>query len=221
MPSKRSALLSLAVIALTATAAEAQVGVAARASTLGIGAELSYRVNRTVGLRAGGNFGSLTRTADIEGIEYDVKPKFSNGTAIVDLHPFGGSFHLSAGMVLNSNEGEVEARLNGPITIGQQTYQPDQVGELTGLIDYEKKTAPYLGLGFGGQGRISFLFDVGVVFSGHPRVGLTGGGNLTGQEKVIFDQNVEAEVAEIQAKIDDEKYLKYYPVVSLGIRIGF
>lgn len=210
------------ILAVTLSApAVAQVGIGIRASTLGVGGEISLRPSRYLGLRAGGQYLRFTRTATIEGIDYDMTPKLQSGTAILDLHPFGGSFHLSGGMVWNSNQGDVVARLAGPITIGGQTYQPDQVGSLTGKVAYDTDYAPYAGLGFAGRGRVSLLFDLGLVFSGYPTVSLTGSPNLTGVEKDVFDQNVAQEVADIQADIESRSYLKYYPVVSLGLRFGF
>jgi hypothetical protein len=210
----------LAATALAAPPAAAQAGIAVRGSTLGLGAELSWRASPTLGLRGGLNHFSFTRTETIEEILYDIEPRLQSGTATLDLHPFGNAFHLSGGLVLNRNEGRLVATLTGPVTIGNQTYQPSEVGSLTGLVDYQTRVAPYLGLGFSGRGRVSFLFDVGVIFSGHPRVGLTGTTSLTGQAKVVFEENVQREIAAVQAEIDGEKYLKYWPVVSLGIRIG-
>ncbi len=218
---KRHAFIAFGLVTTLAVSADAQVGISLRAGTLGVGGELSVRPSRYLGLRVGGNYFSFTRSATIEGIAYDLNPKFESGSAIADLHVFGGAFHLSGGMVWNSNEGNVVAQLTGPITIGANTYQPSDVGSLTGLVNYETRYAPYAGLGFGGRGRVSLVFDAGVVFSGYPRVSLTGTSNLTGQAKTIFDQNVAQEVAEIQTEIESRKYLKYYPVVSLGLRVGF
>lgn len=217
---KRCAV-AVAAFFLPAAIASAQVGISVRAGTLGVGGELSIRPSKYLGLRAGGHYFTTTRTATIEGIAYQLTPKLQNGTAILDLHPFGGSFHLSGGMVFNRNEGAVAAQLTGPITIGPQTYQPAEVGELTGLVRYQDRYAPYAGLGFGGRGRVSFLFDLGVVFSGFPQVSLQGGSSLTGTAKTIFDQNVQQEVNEIQTEIESRSYFKYTPVVSFGLRVGF
>jgi hypothetical protein len=48
----------------------------------------------------------------------------------------------------------------------------------------------------------------------------TSASRLTGPEKLAFDQNVQQEIQSIQADIDSRGYLRYYPVVSLGLRIG-
>lgn len=214
-------ILALTIgLAAVAAPASAQVGIGLRASTLGIGGEISIRPSNYIGLRAGGHYLTFSRQATIEGIAYDMTPRLKSGMATLDLHPFGGSFHLSGGLLWNTNEGLVEAQLTGPVTIGAQTYQPSEVGALTGVVDYTSKYVPYAGLGFSGRGRVSLLFDVGVAFSGHPQVALTGETNLTGQAKVVFDQNVQQEIQAIQADIDGRSYLRYYPVVSLGLRIG-
>ena len=218
---KRIALLALVLSGATVSAAPAQVGISIRAGTLGVGGELSLRPNRYLGLRFGGNYLTFTRSATVSGIAYDLTPKLESGSGILDLHPFGNSFHLSGGMLWNSNQGSVVARLTGPITIGPQTYQPSDVGSLTGRVSYANHYAPYAGLGFGGRGRVSLLFDLGLVFSGFPHVSMTGNTNLTGQAKAIFDQNVIQETQDIQADIESRKYLKYHPVVSLGLRVGF
>lgn len=215
-------VIPVGMLLLTAAPAalHGQVGIAARVSTLGIGAELSFRPGRHLGLRLGGNYFQFSKDATIEDISYHATPHFENGTAILDLHPFGGSFHLSGGLLLNYNEGRLVAVLANNITIGDSTYTPAQVGSLTGTLSF-KHAAPYLGLGFAGRSRIAFLFDLGVGFTGKPRVALVGETNLTGQAKDQFDTNVQQEQADAQAKIDEHKILRYHPVVSFGIKFRF
>lgn len=216
----RAILMTAMVLAAVARAGAAQVGLAARASTLGLGAELSLRAGRNVGLRLGGNYLQFSKDKTIEDIAYHVTPHFENGTAILDVHPFGSAFHLSGGLLLNYNEGRLVATLANNIQIGDQTYPPDQVGSLTGTLTFNQ-TAPYVGFGFAGNSRIALLFDLGVGFTGKPAFDLVGDTNLTGQAKTEFDANVERERAEVQAKIDDQKWLRYHPVVSVGIKVGF
>jgi hypothetical protein len=209
------------VLLLSGTAAlHAQVGLGVRASTLGIGAEASYRISRNFGVRLGGNYLQFSRDATIEDIDYHLTPHFENVTAILDLHPFGSSFHLSGGVLLNYNEGRMVARLNHDIEIGGDTYTPQEVGSLTGTVGF-KKAAPYLGIGFAGRSRVAVLVDLGVGFTGTPRLDLVGTTNLTGAAKDQFDANVEQERQEAQAEINDHKILRYHPVVSLGLKISF
>lgn len=199
---------------------QGQVGLAVRASTLGIGGELSFRAARNLGIRLGGNYLQFSRDATVENIDYHLTPHFENGTAILDFHPFGGSFHLSGGLLLNYNEGDMVATLNQNIEIGDSTYTPQQVGSLTGTVSF-KKTAPYLGLGFAGRSRVAILFDLGVGFTGTPQVELLGDTNLTGAAKTAFDANVVKEQQQAQTEIDSHKILRYHPVVSLGVKVSF
>ncbi len=198
----------------------AQVGIAARASTLGAGAELSYRLSKLVGVRVAGNLLEFSRDATIDNIDYHITPHFENGTAIVDLYPLGGAFHVSGGLLLNRNEGRMVARLNENLEIGGQTYTPSEVGSLEGTVSFQK-SAPYLGVGFGGRGRFALLFDLGVGITGTPRVSLVGTTPLTGAQKVEFDARVAQEQADVRAEIDGKSYLKFHPVVSFGLRVGF
>jgi hypothetical protein len=211
--------LLVALVVLPAGLA-AQFGLAVRGSTLGIGLEASYRVNRILAIRGGGNYLEFSRDATIEEIDYTARPHFENGTVMLDLFPMGGSFHLTGGLMLNRNEGVLDARLNQNIEIGGQTYTPDQIGSLTATVDF-KKTAPYLGIGFAGQGRVAFLFDLGVGFTGTPRIHLAGTTPLTGPEKAEFDARVAQEEQELRADIEDKSYLKYHPVVALGVKVRF
>ena len=105
----RAAAAALVLLGGGSSSGIAQVALAARASTLGLGAELSFRVAPNVGIRLGGNYLQFSADRTIEDIQYHVTPHFENGTAILDLHPFGGPFHLSGGVVLNYNEGELVA----------------------------------------------------------------------------------------------------------------
>ena len=216
----RAVLVAAIALPGAARLARAQVGLAARASTLGLGAELSLRAGRNIGLRLGGNYLQFSKDKTIEDIAYHVTPHFENGTAMLDVHPFGSAFHFSGGLLLNYNEGRLVATLANDIQIGDQTYTPQEVGSLTGTVTFNQ-TAPYLGFGFAGRSRIAFLFDLGVGFTGKPAFDLVGDTNLTGAAKAEFDANVEREREEVQAKIDDQKWLRYHPVLSFGIKVGF
>ncbi|HEV8598666.1 MAG TPA: hypothetical protein VGQ69_04845 [Gemmatimonadales bacterium] len=216
----RATVFFALVFQLAAAAARAQVALAVRASTLGIGAELSFRAARNVSLRLGGNYLEFSRDATIEDIDYHVTPHFENGTAILDVHPFGGAFHLSGGLLLNYNEGELSATLADDIVIGGQTYTPQEVGSLRGSVAFNK-TAPYLGIGFAGRSRIALLFDLGVGYTGRPKVDLLGQTTLTGAAKDEFNARVEQERQEIEAELNRREYLRFHPVVSLGLKFAF
>lgn len=211
---------ALALALLAPTTLNAQFGIAARASTLGFGGEISYRINRIVGLRVGGNYFTLSRDATIKDIDYHLTPRLENGTAILDLYPMGGALHLSGGLLFNRNDGRMVATLNHNVDIGGNTYAPSQIGSLIGTVDF-RKTAPYVGIGLAGRGTIAVLLDLGVGLTGTPRVDLVGVTPLTGSQKAQFDADVAQELAQVRAEIDGKSYLKFHPVISLGLKIGF
>lgn len=210
--------IALAATIVAAAPSHAQVGVGLKVSTLGIGGELSVPVVPRVALRGGANVFSFSRDDEIEGINYDITPKLRNGAAYLDLHPLASAFRLTGGVVYNKNRVNIKAVPVAPIEIGNMIFQPTEVGALNGRIDVND-FSPYLGLGFGGKGRVSFTFDIGVVFHGTPKASLVGTTPLTGAAKVTFDQEVARELADLQQAIDDESLAKYYPVISFGLVI--
>ena len=210
----------VAMVALIALPSRlgAQVGLAARASTLGIGAELTVRPSRYFGLRLGGNYFQLSGDVTIESNRYTATPHFENGSALLDLYPFGGPFHLSGGVILNYNEGRLVADL--PVTIDGRTYSPEQVSELGGSVTFNR-AAPYLGIGLAGESRITVVVDLGVGLTGTPIVGLNVQSSLEGAERTELDARIGREQERVQAEINRHSWLKYHPVLSLGLKLGF
>ena len=164
-----------------------KISLAARVSTLGVGIEGSLLVAPVLALRVGYNGYSYSRTQTSQDVTYDGKLKLSNVTALADLYPSkSGSFHLTGGLVFNSNTITAHGKPSGSgstqtYTLNGTTYSAADVGSLDGRATFSK-TAPYLGIGFGkpaGSSPVQFLFDVGVVFQGKPHLSLTRSGGLT------------------------------------------
>jgi len=192
--------------------------IAAVASTLGLGGELSGRANPIVGIRGGYYLFGWSTTDEIEGISYDLKPKLRNGTALLDLYPGGGWFRLSGGVVYGGTEVKAVGQLSGPVTIGSTTYPAAAVGALNGRAYYTNGIRPYAGIGIASSARITVTFDVGVVFSGYPVVDLTADSPLTGDALTQLEQNLQAEEEQIEAEIRTRTWAKFYPAVSLGVK---
>ena len=78
--------------------------------------------------------------------------------------------------------------------------------------------APYVGLGFGNVGKkgIRFFADLGVAFQGAPEVALAASGPI--KDNPVFQAELAKEAASVE---DDISWAKFYPVLSLGIAIGF
>jgi len=214
--------LLVAALLLAAAPVAAQVSIGVRASTLGIGVDVGYRLTSRLGVRAGGNAFSFTREEEIEGIDYELKPDLKSFGGMVDFYPFGKVLHLTGGMLVNDNAASAVATNTGSIEIGNRTYSSSEIQELRGDLEWSKSTAPYLGFGLNSGGTVGIAFEAGVAFSGTPTVTLSGTTSLTGAQKTEFDQAVLDEQAEVRAWIDDnERWTKYYPVAALGVRIRF
>jgi hypothetical protein len=209
--------LTLAAVALPA-ALSAQVAVAGRAGTLGVGGEAGLELTRQIGLRGGVNFQPWEPTIELDEVEFTVQLPSPTYHAMVDLYPMGGGFRLSGGLTWFSSSVEVTARPTEPVEVGDQTYSPQEVGELLGEFE-TKEMAPYVGLGFGrlgGRRGVGFLLDLGVAFHGEPSVSLSATGPLSNQ--AAFQANLAEEEANIN---EDARKYRVYPVLAIGLAIGF
>lgn len=208
----------LTVLALVPTAARAQevgIGVAAHLGTLGIGADVAVSVHPNIGFRAGGNIFPFGISIESSDVDYDLSLPSPQFLLLADLYP-AGAFRFSGGLMISSSDFELEAKLAEPVEIGGTTYTPAQVGSLTGTFG-TRTVSPYLGIGFGNPARtrLGFFFDLGVAFHGTPEVSAVASGPVALLPG--FQQDLDAEVAEIQDDVDE---WKFYPVLSVGIAFG-
>ena len=206
---------------------EDTAGFAVRASTLGIGGELTLPLNEKVNVRVGLYGLNVNRDETADNINYALKAKLFSTGAMLDYYPFAGIFHLSAGAFYTGNKVVGDAVSGQNLEIGNRTYTPDEVGTLHGKVKVNT-LAPYAGFGWGkvtgGKKRYKFLFDLGVMFHGTPKVELTpeiptdSPLNLDPVQRAEFDANLDQEIAAFQG---DVAGYKFYPVVSLGFGIKF
>jgi len=209
---------NLVSLALPAQAQRPSVTVGVNGGTLGAGGDVALGLNKMIAVRAGGHFASVKPSLDVEGITYNGALKWKNGQFLLDLHPMGNALRLSTGLFLNGNKINIAVDPASSVTLGGQTYAAAEIGTLSGAVTFQT-AAPYFGLGFGSSGKIGFGVDLGVVLQGKPRVAYTGTTTLTGAAQQQFNQNVAAEMAQIQAKVDDFSLVRYYPVLSAGLMV--
>ncbi len=214
-------LAALAVATVPSEAGSRRVAVTAKAGTLGLGAELNLKLVPRVNARVIGQLFALDRDDTIGDVEYDVGVNLESFGALVDLHPFKGRFHLSAGVLSNGNEFETVARLTpaAVYTIGGTTFTGAELGDLRGIVEFDSMS-PYFGIGWGnpfreGKGRVGFSIDLGVIDQGAPAVDLVASNPLGIPG---LDQEVEAEELVLE---DDLSNFEYYPVLSVGVSFRF
>jgi hypothetical protein len=213
-------LLPLLALSATPLAAQADLSIAVRAGTMGVGGEVAKLILPNVAVRVGVHTLTYTIARTKRDIAYDVEAKFSGMTALVDLFPSKrGTFHFTGGLMTAPIEIDGTGQpTDGTYTFNGRDYTAAEAGTVVGEVRWPK-TMPYAGLGFGspasGSGRIVAVLDFGVGF-GAPTLGLTASSAVPGS---TLAQDVAVERDEIQRDLD--KYLKLYPVASFGLGVRF
>jgi len=214
--------LGLFLTALLVARAASAAGVGVRAGTTGIGGDIGFRLVPTLSARIGYSYLGFSTTVDSTDMQYDAKPKLSNGNLFLDWSPLG-PFRITGGLILNANKVDVTAQQkNGSYTLGGVTFPAVLISSVTGTVKSGNSAAPYLGIGYGnvaGAG-INFYFDLGVMFQGSPQATLTA--NCTSAVTAAGCDVIQASAAREAVDLQNSlKNFKYFPVASIGITIGF
>jgi hypothetical protein len=201
-------LVVLATVFFAATAAQA-AGVGVRVGTTGVGGDVAWGVLPTVSARIGYSALSWSRRYDTNVATYDGKLKLSNLSALAEFHPLGPVFRISGGLIFNTNKFE---------STGQPSSGP---GSFNATVESGRKAAPYLGIGFGrvaGTG-IGLYGDLGLMFMGSPKA--TVNANCSGLT-ALQCSTLQGQAASEQARLqDDMKSFKAFPVLNIGVSVGF
>ncbi|MBI3899701.1 MAG: hypothetical protein HY308_15605 [Gammaproteobacteria bacterium] len=210
----------LAGLLLTGTAnAAGEFGLGVKAGTLGFGLEGIYSLSEQFNLRGGFNKYSHDGDEDASGIRYDGELDLQTAGLMLDWHPFSGTFRISIGIFNNQNEVTLTATPTSDQTIGGSTFTASEIGTLSGKVEF-KKTAPYLGIGWGnavGKGnRFSFNFELGALFQGSADVTLSSDGTLA--DDSTYQAALRTEEQEAEDDLDD---FKIYPVIAFGMSYRF
>ena len=190
--------------------------------TTGIGVDLTFGVNNYVNLRGGFNYGAFTWKTKLGSTKYDMDVDMVTLPILLDIHPLGGNFHLTAGLYIQP---DVSADINATPTsdkqIGEHTYPPEVIGTLRGEVEAKNAVAPYLGIGFGntvGEDRLLTLhLEIGVIFQSYDSTLTSDGAGMT-TKLDTFREDLKKEEKNIQ---DDLNKLGIFPVVTLGLAWHF
>jgi hypothetical protein len=204
--SKKYAVMGLALMA-AGSAYGAGIGV--RAGTTGLGADVAWSIAPTLSARLGYSGLKWDRDVSTNLVRYDGKLKLSNFNTFLDFSPLG-PFRLTGGLVFNGNKFDV---------LGDPGFGSGS--SISGTVKSGKSAAPYLGIGYGnvsGMG-VNFYADLGIMFQGSPRASLTAN---CGSLSVANCTTLQNQAATEQARLQDElKSFKYYPVLNIGLTVGF
>ncbi|MEO0411433.1 MAG: hypothetical protein AAF221_06310 [Pseudomonadota bacterium] len=186
----------------------------------GLGAEVTYGLSHIVRVRAGGYGFKAGFDASTRDVAYDMDLRLLSGAGYLDVHPFGGRFRFTAGMVYNANRADAAGSVAQELTFGDNTFTPAQVGTLQGSVHF-RQWSPYAGIGWGSplskESNWAFEADLGVIYQGRPVVDLMSvDGELSSDPTLI--QAIEDEEQELQSDID---FFRFYPILSLGVAYTF
>lgn len=222
-----TALTAAILISLPAVGSAQGFGVAARAGTMGIGAEAAVGVGSMLAFRGG--MGLIPFSIDASrfwdlGPDVNVRMKLPKTwyNLGVDLI-VGGGFRIGAGILFKPDDATVSAALapDATIDVGGQTYTGSDVGEILGTLN-AKNQAPYGLIGFGNQVRsgVGLFLDVGLAFLGDPAVTLESrGGDPAITDSAEFKQRLAEEERNLNNDLPSWAK-KYWPIVNLGIKVG-
>jgi len=219
--------ISAGVVALVLAApllARADVGIYAKGGTLGVGGGVGVGITDSIRLRAGYTALNISRDISDTDVDYSGDLKLGGGEALVDWHPFAGSFRITGGLTFNRNKVTADGKPSGgTYTLNDHTYTTAEIGSLDGTVKF-KSTAPYLGVGWGDvvdkAGHFSFIADIGILFQGSPdtKLNVNCGTAVSAMQCAQINSDVKAEERDLNDKADD---YKYWPVVSLGVAYRF
>ena len=187
--------------------------------TLGVGPEITYRLNPLIGVRASATFLGFSGHGNVRNFRYDGHVRLRSYGGTIDLHPFASGFRLSAGLRSTAdNRVRFSGRGRGSQTYGGVTYPADAAGTIDGVIR-TRDVAPLATIGYAHAGLGGFVFgiDGGVMFHGSPRVADIA---TTGQlaTNPLAQAQVATAVRQLRDRVDD---YRYYPVVQLSLGYRF
>lgn len=214
-------IAAIGALLLPAVAAAEGLNLSVRASTLGLGYEAGYAFNDYLNLRVAFNNYSYDYDTTEDGIDYTFDLELESRAYLLDVHPFAGSFRITAGMLDNKNRLDGQAEPAGTYNINGVDYTGDEIGTLFSTVRLGEDNPLYVGIGFSqplGESGWGFGFDIGAVMMGDSDVELLATGPITTADP-DFAANLEAEEAEVEDEINGD--FDTYPVVALGFTYQF
>ena len=213
----KAGFVGVVVGALSVCSADAGVGVAVKVGTLGFGTDLTVGVSERTNVRLMYNTASYDFVRDEDAGEVQTDFDWQSYGALIDWHPAGGGFRISAGLFKNDNVVDLTGDLDDTVNLGGVDFA---LSALVGQVTFED-VAPYIGFGFGNaldeEGRWHFTCDFGLLFQGEPSVDAAATSSVPSLQFVV-DEALAIEVDEIE---DDLEFFTIYPVVTVGMSYRF
>lgn len=219
MAKKTIVAIAIFLFAFSTTGYAQSNSLGIKVSTLGLGLEVERSFSDSISGRIGVNYLTYSYSGTEDDIEYDFDLNLMSLSALLDWHPFKGSFRISGGAIYNGNNLDAKAKTSDTFDIGDSTYTSAELGTLKGKIDFNA-IAPYLGLGwdtsFGKNKGFGFLFELGAIYQGSPKVDLSADGLKASNS--TFQSELAKEEKNLQSALNE---FKVYPVIAIGLSYRF
>jgi hypothetical protein len=218
-------------------------------SPLGFQISLTTNLHAHLNLRTTGNIFGYSTTYTSDGIPVDGNLNLKSAGAALDIYPFRNGFRVSPGLLFyNDNGVSAKAAVAGgtSFTLNDQTYYSALANPATGATPVTGSGSMNLHMtnpaftitaGWGNtlprHGHWSFPFEVGVAFTGAPRVQATlnGWACYDQAQNLCTDVNsptdpIALEIQkDLRSEVDkwasDVEWLKTYPIASFGVAYSF
>ena len=212
-----TALLAAGLLAFPLTLSAQGFGVAGRVGTLGIGAEGALGLGSNFAVRGGLSLLPWEQDVTIDNLDLTLKFPETWYNIGADLY-LGGSFRIGGGLLFKPDDITVEGNFNENVDIGGREFTPEEIGTLLGTFDSEDQ-APYVILGFGKHVAtgIGLFVDLGAAFLNEPDVILDAEGGTYSDQQELRDR---LDTEEQQLEDDAGTYLKLWPILNIGLKIG-
>ena len=197
---------------------EARFGVGMGVSTLGLTGDVSYHLNPHLGVRALGGFGQMSRSRQVEGVNFSGSMRTGAVGPVVDIYPFANGWRTSAGAMLPLHRMSLSA--TGGVNIGSNRYEDV---DIQASLSARSSLMPKFSVGY--DGGLSSRVRNG---RGFDRVGLTfdlGVMRTTGFETRLEDRTGRVSQSDLNRLTDDVNRRldrrDWIPYVRLGLRANF
>ena len=185
-------------------------------STFGIGVEGHVILSNKFHLRSGISYFNINYPLEKVRQGLNGKINFSpSGIMLIFDYWLHKKVFLTAGTFLNFTEISITGELSESVLIGDIEMRPEEVGYINADLTPGYFISPYLGVGFGQSitqlKKMSFAFEIGILFHGRPQVSLDATGMLTPTASTAQETLIEENIAP----------LSLYPIVSISLYYNF
>ncbi|MGI9295891.1 MAG: hypothetical protein ACR2PS_18060 [Pseudomonadales bacterium] len=224
-------LLSLVLtMALLPATSQAESALSASFGTTGLGVEWITPLNDKLRARVMLTYIGIDGDLEEEDIDYEIEFDSANFGAVLEWHPFGGSFRVSGGLVgTNFGFDLLSDSAQQSYDIGNDTYSGNL--QLEGDVEFAD-VAPYFAVGWSSDLDDYGLYlglEFGVLYVGSPRLSLDASGEIISEDinngqpvnvgnNADFQADLELERQNLEDEVED---YSLYPILTFSVGYRF